>query len=202
MFYHLAGTVSDIDINLAVVDCGGVGYAVNTTVNTLSKIKLNEKAKLYISEYIKEDSFELYGFATLSEKRCFDMLLTVSGIGPKAAQAILSAATPEGLAIAIMNGDEKAITVAQGVGKKIAQRVILELKDKVSKEMGSSSVELPVIHSPADGDSRNEAVAALMVLGYSTPEINSALKGMDISGMSTEQIVKIALKNLMEGGKT
>ena len=197
MFYHLAGTVSDIDINLAVVDCGGVGYAVNTTVNTLSKIKLNEKAKLYISEYIKEDSFELYGFATLSEKRCFDMLLTVSGIGPKAAQAILSAATPEGLAIAIMNGDEKAITVAQGVGKKIAQRVILELEDKVSKEMGSSSVELPVIHSPADGDSRNEAVAALMVLGYSTPEINSALKGMDISGMSTEQIVKIALKNLM-----
>ena len=197
MFDHLAGTVSDIDINLAVVDCGGVGYAVNTTVNTLSKIKLNEKAKLYISEYIKEDSFELYGFATLSEKRCFDMLLTVSGIGPKAAQAILSAATPEGLAIAIMNGDEKAITVAQGVGKKIAQRVILELKDKVSKEMGSSSVELPVIHSPADGDSRNEAVAALMVLGYSTPEINSALKGMNISGMSTEQIVKIALKNLM-----
>lgn len=197
MFYHLAGTVSDIDINLAVIDCGGVGYAVNTTVNTLSKIKLNEKAKLYISEYIKEDSFELYGFATLSEKRCFDMLLTVSGIGPKAAQAILSAATPEGLAIAIMNGDEKAITVAQGVGKKIAQRVILELKDKVSKEMGSSSVELPVIHSPADGDSRNEAVAALMVLGYSTPEINFALKGMDISGMSTEQIVKIALKNLM-----
>ena len=197
MFYHLAGTVSDIDIHLAVIDCGGVGYAVNTTVNTLSKIKLNEKAKLYISEYIKEDSFELYGFATLSEKRCFDMLLTVSGIGPKAAQAILSAATPEGLAIAIMNGDEKAITVAQGVGKKIAQRVILELKDKVSKEMGSSSVELPVIHSPADGDSRNEAVAALMVLGYSTPEINSALKGMDISGMSTEQIVKIALKNLM-----
>lgn len=197
MFYHLAGIVSDININLAVIDCGGVGYAVNTTVNTLSKIKLNEKAKLYISEYIKEDSFELYGFATLSEKRCFDMLLTVSGIGPKAAQAILSAATPEGLAIAIMNGDEKAITVAQGVGKKIAQRVILELKDKVSKEMGSSSVELPVIHSPADGDSRNEAVAALMVLGYSTPEINSALKGMDISGMSTEQIVKIALKNLM-----
>ena len=197
MFYHLAGTVSDLDINLAVVDCGGVGYAVNTTVNTLSKIKLNEKAKLYISEYIKEDSFELYGFATLSEKRCFDMLLTVSGIGPKAAQAILSAATPEGLAIAIMNGDEKAITVAQGVGKKIAQRVILELKDKVSNEMGSSSVELPVIHSPAYGDSRNEAVAALMVLGYSTSEINSALKGMDISGMSTEHIVKIALKNLM-----
>ncbi len=197
MFYHLAGIVSDIDINLAVIDCGGVGYAVNTTVNTLSRIKLNEKAKLYISEYIKEDSFDLYGFATLSEKRCFDMLLTVSGIGPKAAQAILSATTPEGLAIAIMNGDEKAITLAQGVGKKIAQRVILELKDKVSKEMGSSSVEMPAIQLPTDGDSRNDAVAALMVLGYSAPEINSVLKRMDTSGMSTEQIVKIALKNLM-----
>ncbi len=197
MFYHLAGIVSDIDINLAVIDCGGVGYAVNTTVNTLSKIKLNEKAKLYISEYIKEDSFDLYGFATLSEKRCFDMLLTVSGIGPKAAQAILSATTPEGLAIAIMNGDEKAITVAQGVGKKIAQRVILELKDKVSKEMSSTAAELPTIVSPADGDARNEAIAALMVLGYSAPEINSVLKRMDISGMSTEKIVKIALKNLM-----
>ena len=197
MFYHLAGIVSDIDINLAVIDCAGVGYAVNTTVNTLSRIKLNEKAKLYISEYIKEDSFDLYGFATLSEKRCFDMLLTVSGIGPKAAQAILSATTPEGLAIAIMNGDEKAITLAQGVGKKIAQRVILELKDKVSKEMGSSSVEMPAIQLPTDGDSRNDAVAALMVLGYSAPEINSVLKRMDTSGMSTEQIVKIALKNLM-----
>ena len=197
MFYHLNGIVSDIDLNLAVIDCSGVGYAVNTTTNTLSHIKLNEKTKLYISECIKEDSFDLYGFATLSEKRCFEMLISVSGIGPKAAQAILCAVTPEGLAMAVMNGDYKAITAAQGVGKKIAQRVILELKDKVSKEMGSSSVELPVIHSPADGDSRNEAVAALMVLGYSTPEINSALKGMDISGMSTEQIVKIALKNLM-----
>lgn len=197
MFYHLAGIVSDIDINLVVIDCGGVGYAVNTTANTLSQIKINDKAKLYVSEYIKEDCFDLYGFSTLSEKRCFEMLLTVSGIGPKAAQAILSSSTPEGLAIAIMNGDEKAITVAQGVGKKIAQRVILELKDKVSKEMGRSSSELPAIHMPTEGDSKSEAVTALMVLGYSAVEINAVLKRMDISEMSTEQIVKIALKNLM-----
>lgn len=197
MFYHLEGIITDIDINLAVVDCGGVGYAVNTTANTLSQIKIKEKAKLYISEYIKEDCFDLYGFATLSEKRCFEMLLTVSGIGPKAAQAILSTSTPEALAIAIMNGDEKAITVAQGVGKKIAQRVILELKDKVSKEAGSVATEMPAVVSIADGDARNDAIAALMVLGYSVPEINSVLRKMDISGMSTEQIVKIALKNLM-----
>lgn len=197
MFYHLNGIVSDIDINLAVVDCGGVGYAVNTTANTLSSIKLNEKAKFYISEYIKEDSFDLYGFSTLSEKRCFDMLLTVSGIGPKAAQAILSATTPDGLAIAIMNGNEKAITVAQGVGKKIAQRVILELKDKVSKEMGSVSADIQPVFQPQEGTPQNDAVAALMVLGYSVPEINAVLKRMDVSGMSTEQIVKIALKNLI-----
>lgn len=197
MFYHLEGIVSDIDINLAVIDCGGVGYAVSTTANTLSKLKVKDRAKLFISEYIKEDCFDLYGFASLSEKRCFEMLLTVSGIGPKAAQAILSTSTPESLAIAIMNGDEKAITVAQGVGKKIAQRVILELKDKVSKEANTVTAEMPAVMNAADGDSRNDAIAALMVLGYSASEINGVLRRMDVSGLSTEQIVKIALKNLI-----
>lgn len=200
MFYHLNGIVSDIDLNLAVIDCNGVGYAVNTTTNTLSRLKLNDKSKLYISECIKEDSFDLYGFATLGEKRCFEMLLGVSGIGPKAAQAILCATTPEGLALAIMNGDDKAITAAQGVGKKIAQRVILELKDKVSKEMGGSSVsEMPaaITQTASDSKSKNDAIAALMVLGYGTAEINAALRGLDIGAMETEQIVKAALKNLM-----
>lgn len=198
MFYHLEGIISDIDINLAVVDCNGVGYAVNTTANTLSHLKVKEKAKLYISECIKEDSFDLYGFWSLSEKRCFEMLLTVSGIGPKAAQAIMSTNTPEGLAMAIMNSDEKAITAAPGVGKKIAQRVILELKDKVSKEAASVATEMPAILSPADGGARSDAIAALMVLGYSAPEINHVIAKMDVSGVTTEQIVKSALKNLMK----
>lgn len=198
MFYHLNGIVTDIDINLAVIECGGVGYAVNTITSTLSSLRINEKAKLYISEYVKEDCFELFGFATMSEKRCFEMLLTVSGIGPKAAQAILCATTPEGLALAIMNGDDKAITAAQGVGKKIAQRVILELKDKVSKEMGKTSVEIPAAAMmPAEtGTSKNDAIAALMVLGYGAAEINAVIRKLDITGMSTEQIVKVALKNL------
>ena len=199
MFYHLNGIVSDIDLNLAVIDCNGVGYAVNTTTNTLSRLKLNDKAKLYISECIKEDSFDLYGFATLSEKRCFEMLLTVSGIGPKAAQAILCAVTPEGLALAIMNGDEKAITAAQGVGKKIAQRVVLELKDKIAKQMNSTSVPetLSILTKNDAGAGRSDAASALMVLGYGTAEINSVLRRIDTNGLSTEQIVKIALKNLM-----
>lgn len=198
MFYHIEGIVTDIDINLAVIDCGGVGYAINTTANTLSQIHLKEKAKLYISECIKEDAFDLYGFATLSEKRCFEMLLTVSGIGPKAAQSILAANSPENLAVAIMNGDDKAISAAQGVGKKIAQRVILELKDKVSKEAGTVASEMPTVLSPADGDARSDAIAALMVLGYSAAEINSALRGADISGMSAEQIIKLALKKMVK----
>lgn len=199
MFYHLNGIVTDIDINLAVIDCSGVGYAVNTTTNTLSRLKIGEKSKVYISECIKEDSFELYGFATVSEKHCFEMLLTVSGIGPKAAQAILCAVTPEGLALAIMNGDDKVITAAQGVGKKIAQRVILELKDKVAKQMSTADApEMPAVLTQTDtGAGRSDAVAALMVLGYGAAEINSVLRRMDTSGMSTEQIVKIALKNLM-----
>lgn len=198
MFYHLEGVVTDIDYNLAVIDCGGVGYAVNTTSNTLSRLKLNEGAKLYISECIKEDAFDLYGFYTLSEKRCFEMMLTVSGIGPKAAQAILSSCTPEALAMAVMNGDEKAITAAPGVGKKIAQRLILELKDKLGKEAGTTAASMPAALAPAMRGARNDAVTALMVLGYSAAEINSAIGSLDVSGMSTEQIVKLALKNLVK----
>jgi len=198
MFYHLEGTVTDIDINLAVIDCGGVGYAVNTTANTLSQIRSGEKAKLYILDYVREDCFELYGFKTLSEKRCFEMLLTVSGIGPKAAQAILSSSTPERLALAIMNGDEKAITVAQGVGKKIAQRVILELKDKVSKEASTTAAEMPTLLSNTDGSARSDAITGLMVLGYSASEINAAIRTIDVTGMTAEQIIKLTLKKLMK----
>ena len=134
MFYHIEGNLVEVGQNLAVIDCGGVGYALNVTLNTLSCIKPGEKTKLYVSEIIKEDAFDLYGFYTKSEKRCFEMLVSVSGIGPKAALSILSANTPEGLALAIMNNNEKALTVAPGIGKKIAQRVILELKDKISKD--------------------------------------------------------------------
>ncbi len=125
MFYHLSGIVAETEPNLAVIDCGGVGYAVNVTHNTLAKLSVGDKAKLYISEIIRDEVFDLYGFADKNERRCFELLLSVSGLGPKAALSILSANTPEGLALAIMNNNEKALTVAPGVGKKIAQRVIL-----------------------------------------------------------------------------
>lgn len=196
MFYHIEGTVSEIDHNLAVIDCSGVGYALNVTVNTLAGIKTGAKAKLYVSEAIGENNFDLYGFLTKSEKRCFEMLTAVSGIGPKAALSILSYNTPEGLALAIMNSDEKALTVAPGIGKKIAQRVILELKDKISKEMGTQEFSLPVAVStvPAGDKVLNDALAALAVLGFTNAEIAPILKTLDVSGMSAEQIIKTVLK--------
>lgn len=196
MFYHIEGIVSEIDHNLAVIDCSGVGYALNVTVNTLAGIKTGAKAKLYVSEAIGENNFDLYGFLTKSEKRCFEMLTAVSGIGPKAALSILSYNTPEGLALAIMNSDEKALTVAPGIGKKIAQRVILELKDKISKEMGTQEFSLPVAVSavPAGDKVLNDALAALAVLGFTNAEIAPILKTVDVSGMSAEQIIKTVLK--------
>jgi len=196
MFYHIEGIVSEIEQNLAVIDCGGVGYALNATVNTLSNIKSGVKVKLYVSEAIGENNFDLYGFFTKSEKRCFEMLTAVSGIGPKAALSILSYNSPESLALAIMNGDEKALTVAPGIGKKIAQRVILELKDKISKELGSEQISLPTIPAAlTSGDSvLNDAMAALAVLGFSSAEIAPILKTVDVSGMSAEQIIKTVLK--------
>ena len=198
MFYYIEGVVSLIDGSVAVVDCGGVGYAVNTTANSLSHVRMGEKSRLYISPIIREGTFDLYGFATQDEKRCFELLTGVSGVGAKAAQAILSANTPEGLALAIMNNNEKALTVAPGIGKKIAQRVILELKDKIAKDNDPVEMQLPVPSTPAESSAVNDAVAALTVLGYSSSEIAPALKKIDTAALSTEQIIKAVLKQMVK----
>ena len=199
MFYHLDGKVAELGQGMAVIDCNGVGYLVNVSLNTLAQLKNGERAKLYISESVREDAFELFGFASKSEKRSFDLLIGVSGVGPKAALSILSAHTPEALSVAILSGDEKALTVAPGIGKKIAQRVILELKDKLAKE--SAGFELPVkpgVTVPVGEGKLADASAALGVLGYGPAEINLALKGVDVSALTTEEIIKAALKNMMK----
>ena len=199
MFHHIEGIVSELGQNLAVIDCGGIGFALNVTLNTLSYLKSGERVKLYVTENIREDAFDLFGFATKSERRCFEMLVSVSGIGPKAALSILSANTPEGLALAIMNNNEKALTVAPGIGKKIAQRVILELKDKISKEQHESSDFMPpVVQTAGESSAVNDAVTGLGVLGYSSSEIAAALKKTDVSGMTTEQIIKTILKQMVK----
>lgn len=200
MFYHLNGIVSELGQNLVVLECGGIGFALNATLNTVSRLKMGEKAKLYVAESIGETNFDLYGFADKAEKRCFEMLISVSGIGPKAALSILSYTTPEGLALAIMNNDLKTLTVAPGIGKKIAQRVILELKDKISKEMGGAEISLPIAAAPAAAENSqvNDALTALTVLGYSSAEVAPVLKTLDISGMSAEQIIKAVLRHMVK----
>ena len=199
MFYHIEGIVTELEPNLVVLDCGGLGYALNATMNTVSCLHMGDKAKLYVAEAIGENNFDLYGFFTKGEKRCFELLVSVSGIGPKAALSILSYSTPETLALAIMNEDVKALTVAPGVGKKIAQRVILELKDKMSKETGGQEIRLPVVGpSAAQDGTMNDAMAALAVLGYSSAEIAPALKKIDVTGMSAEEIIKAVLKQMVK----
>ena len=201
MFYYIEGTVAVISLNLAVVDVCGAGYACMTTANTLSHLEIGKKAKLYTYCYIKEDAFDIYGFFDLNEKRCFELLIGVSGVGPKAALSILSSSTPESLALAIVNSDETALTIAPGIGKKIAQRVILELKDKVSRELGGISGAGYVPMSDASGQSgtkQRDVASALAVLGYSQGEISAAMRNIDADSMSVEEIVREILRNSMK----
>ena len=201
MFYYLNGTIAHIEPYLAVIDCGGVGYACRTTNHTTAALNVGKAAKLYTHLYVREEIFELYGFASESELGCFRMLIGVSGVGPKAALAILSSNTPEGLAMAIVSGNEKALTSAPGIGKKIAQRIILELKDKLAKGQlttgGGEAFAGGVTIIPEKKAS--EASAALAVLGYSQSEIAVAMKGIDLDALSLEDVIKQALKKMVKG---
>lgn len=201
MFYYLDGTVADLLPYLAVIDCGGVGYACKTTNNTLSSLKKGQRGKLYTYLNVGEGIFDLYGFATQNELNSFKMLLGVSGVGPKAALAILSVGTPETLAMAIVTGDEKALTVAPGIGKKIAQRIILELKDKMAKETAAGldfSGEKGAPTAPVFTSKATEAAQALAVLGYSSQESASALKGIDVETLPLEEIIRQALRKMVK----
>ena len=196
MFYYLEGTVAEIGQNLAVIDIGGAGYACRVTANTMSRLENNKKARLYTFCYIKEDAFDIYGFHDLSEKRCFEHLLSVSGVGPKAALSILSSATPESFALAVINEDETTLTIAPGIGKKLAQRIILELKDKVSKESAATGPAgtVPIFtSSDKPGSKLRDAAAALAVLGYSQGEISTAMRSVDVEALSVEEIIREVL---------
>lgn len=201
MFYYLEGTVVEILPYLAVIDCGGVGYGCKTTNNTLAALKKGQKGKLYTYLNVGEGIFELYGFATQNELNSFKLLLGVSGVGPKAALAILSVGTPETLAMAIVTGDEKSLTAAPGIGKKIAQRIILELKDKMAKETaggldfsGGKGGPAPSVFS----NKAAEAAQALAVLGYSSQEVSAALKGVDVENLPLEEIIRQSLKKMVK----
>ena len=200
MLYYVSGPVTVLEPGLAVIDCGGVGYGCRVTAYTAGQLKLNQPARLYISESIREDAFDLYGFISREEQRCYELLTSVNSVGPKAAMAILSAGGPQNLTLAVMTGDEKLLTAAQGVGKKIAQRIILELKDKIggAAELDFSSGP-SVTAAPAQGNNAALANAALQELGYSPAEIAAALKGVDTSA-STEEMVRYALRAMVMKG--
>ena len=197
MFYYLNGVISAIEANLAVVDCGGVGFACNTTGYTLSQLQVGKQQKLFTHCNVREDAFDIYGFSTKEELSCFERLIGVSGVGPKAGLAILSAMTPSQFSLAVMTGDEKTLTMAQGVGKKMAQRIILELKDKLAGEMPEQSFQGVAAMPAAAGNKVSEASAALASLGYSQSEIGTALKGLDVENMSVEDIVRSGLRAMV-----
>ena len=199
MFYYVNDTVAEIEAGLAVIDCSGVGYACATTNYTLSQLKKGERAKLYTYLNVREDAMGMFGFASQSELRSFKMLIGVSGVGPKAALSILSSTTPQQLSMAVVMGDEKALTAAPGIGKKIAQRIILELKDKLIKEQGGFEAGSGAAAAmPAQNNKAGEATAALAVLGYGSQEIAAALKGIDMDALPLEEIIRQSLKKMVK----
>ena len=199
MLYYVSGTVAVLEPGLAVIDCGGVGYGCRVTAYTAAQLKLNQTAKLFITESIREDAFDLYGFSSREEQKCYELLTKIDKVGPKVALAILSAG-PQNLTLSIMTGNEKLLTATPGVGPKLAQRIILELKDK----MGGANTEIdfsagPVASAPAAGNNVQMATAALQELGYSPSEITMALKGVDPQA-STEEMVRFALRAMVMKG--
>lgn len=199
MFHYIEGIVDSLAPNLAVVDCGGMGFSLSVSNNTLAALNPGERARLYTYLYLREDAMELFGFFDRQEKACFEKLIGVSGVGPRAALAVLSYNTPAALAFAVAAGNEKALTVVPGIGKKIAQRILLELKDKLGDAApAEGGISLPAGDVPAaSGSALALAQAALAELGYRPQEITAALRSFDPEGMKTEEIVRQCLRAMV-----
>ena len=196
MIYSLNGKLTYSDPTTAVVECGGVGYGCRVTYNTLQRLPdIGQNVLLYTYLNVREDAVDLFGFYEKEELECFKLLITVNGVGPKAAIAILSELSPNSLRVAISQSDTKTITRAQGVGPKMAQRIVLELKDKVGVAIPDEDDNGVSVSSGSSSDSKNEAVSALVALGYSQSEAQKAISNCDLT-KDTEQIIKDALKYL------
>ena len=207
MFYYIEGKLAHLDYGFAVIDANGVGYKLTITQTTYEQMPPHLSVaeapivRLYSYMAVREDGIELFGFASENELEAFKLLITVSGVGPKAATAILSVFSPEKLFITIMNEDTKAIAKANGIGAKTAARIVLELKDKVSKSF-SEGISVPQntvssrASAPVGSSKLSDAQSALLVLGYTKSEIVAALRGVDISTKETDDIIRLALKNL------
>lgn len=197
MLYNLKGTLTVSDVNFIVVECGGVGFKCFTTLNTVKQIgKTGDTVNVYTYLAVREDAMDLYGFSSLAELDAFKLLITVSGIGPKAAVSILSQLSPDKLAVCIASGDAKAITRAQGVGKKTAERVVLELKDKMGAiAVGDVSDAVSSAASVSSNSGSAEAVEALVALGYAQSDAAVVVGAMDKS-LSVDEMIRLGLKQL------
>ncbi len=202
MIYSVRGKLIHSSTNEAVVECAGVGYHCYTTLATLNALPgLGSEVTLYTVLHVKEDGVTLYGFATMAEKNCFQLLTSVSGIGPKGGLAILSLMSPDQVALAVLSGDHKALTKAPGVGPKTAQRLVLELKDKMKSAgfSGEAAAVADTVQQVLGGGNLSEAMAALLALGYSQTEAAQAVAGCKDED-PVDSIIKAALKKL-SGGK-
>lgn len=198
MFYYIQGEVAHTEPSCAVIDCGGVGYKLTVSGNTAAKCSLGKKMKLFTHLNVREDAVELFGFGDMQELAAFKLLISISGIGPKAAMAILSQLTPEKFALAVTTGDTKAISKAPGVGVKTAARIVLELKDKIAKDI-APAVDIESTNLPLEENGKlSETVNALLVLGYTKAEAMNVLKKIDTASMPLEDMIREALRNLMK----
>ncbi len=200
MFYSITGKVVHTDETSVAVSCNGVAFRCFTSLNTLRKVaEIGDTVTLFTYLSVREDALDLFGFADENELDCYKTLISVSGVGPKAGLAILSQLTPDKLALAVASGDVKAITAAQGIGPKIAQRIITELKDKLAPfAMGASAIELSEVRAVNSTDSGSEAVEALMSLGFSRTQASIAVGKLD-PNLSVDELIKQALIG-MSGG--
>ena len=199
MIYSLRGRLALKELGFVVVECGGVGYGCRTSYNTVSQLgETGSEVTVYTHLYVREDAVELFGFATLQELSCFRLLISVTGVGPKAATAILSDMTPERFALTVASGDSKSFTRTKGIGAKTAQRIVLELKDKMSAESIGGSVAVDAVSfaaasSGAVSSAVTEALEALMVLGYTQGEAAPIIGKLDQS-LSTQDMIKETLR--------
>lgn len=200
MYYYLNGILDYKDANTCVIDCGGVGYKLTVSLITSDSLstKVGQRIKLYTHLAVREDGIELFGFGSNEERTCFNQLISVSGVGPKAAMSILSTLSPDKFSLAVCTDDVKAISKASGIGTKTAMRIVLELKDKISKDMMTlgSTITTEDVGKMKSNSALSEATEALMVLGYDKASVLAALRGLDVNSMESGDIIKNALKKL------
>lgn len=199
MFAYIKGTLEDKSNGSIIVEAGGIGYRIFTALSTINSVgQIGTQIKIYTHYYVREDLVALYGFHSMEELGMFEMLITVSGVGPKAAISLVSTLSPSKFALAVVSQDTKSLTKAQGIGAKMAQRIILELKDKISKEqLTANTLGCNITDAESGSDcAATEAVSALMVLGYSSFEASNAVNKVYTEGMGVEDIIKNALKAL------